>query len=150
MNPSHYPATFRVIAWAGAEGAPAHGSYAESYWLPILHPPAYVLGRRLVDLAVHDAEIEARWLAATVGILGKMTVDGQERTSLSTYGRAVRRLEKYHLLRPSDDVLQVRTVWPRLEKGLLAALPDDIAAYEPTMWDAERRIAFSVPGAWGR
>ena len=151
MNPSHYPATFRVVPRADhIEGVPAHGSYAEVYWLPILHPTSYVLGRRLVDLALtaDGAEIEARWLAASLGILGKLTIDGEERTTLSTYGRGLRKLVKFDLLRFGTDA-QVRTVWPRVNKGLMADLPADVRDYEPTMWEAEPRTALSVP-AWGR
>lgn len=150
MTFDRYPATFSVVPLSdGIEGVPAHGSYAECYWLPILHPSAYVLGRRLVSIALNPAEVEARWLAASLGILGKLTIDGEERTSLSGYGRAVRKLVKFNLLCFDSTTARVRTTWPRVNKGLLNDLPADVREYEPTMWESEPRTALSVP-AWGR
>lgn len=153
MTFDRYPATFRVVPLSDhTEGVPAHGSYAECYWLPILHPSAYVLGRRLVNHALDSTEVvyvDARWLAASLGILGKLVIDGEERTSLSGYGRAVRKLVKYHLLVFDGNTARVRTVWPRVNQGLLNDLPADVREYEPTMWEAEPRTALSVP-AWGR
>lgn len=150
MNPSHthYPATFRVVPLSDhTEGVPAHGSYAEVYWLPILHPTSYVLGRRLVDLALtaDGAEIEARWLAASLGILGKLVIDGEPRTTLGAYGRALRKLVKFDLLRFREDA-QVRTVWPRVNGGLMADLPPDVRDYEPTMWESERSVLVPARG----
>jgi hypothetical protein len=149
VNPSHYPATFTVVPWHdGIEAVPALGNYCEVYWAPILHPTAYLLGRRLVAIALDTGgPVEARWLAAAVGILGRMVVDGQERTSLSTYGRTIRRLAKFDLLRFVGPSAQVRTCWPRPNKGLLSSLPEDVRDYEPTMWEAEPRTHLSVP-AW--
>lgn len=139
-NPTHQP-SFRVIPWPTAEvdAIDAIGGYAEMYWLPILHPTAYVLGRRLASLSVrarvHEGEfleLHAEAVAAAIGVLNAPSDEGEP--GLATFRRALRSLCRYRLIAFRGANLEVRTRWPRLPAGLLASLPVPMQHAEPEWW----------------
>lgn len=139
------PKSFRVLPWPSdpPETVDALGLYAETYWLPILHPTAYLLGRRLASLSVrarvHEGGqlvLDAHTLAAALGIANRPNED-PDSASLQVYGRAMRRLVRYRMVRFRGATAEVRTRWPRLDNGLLSALPVAMQQAEPDYWANE-------------
>jgi hypothetical protein len=101
------PSTIRVIPLAGQAGL-AHGrfgpddAYVEAVWLPVLGPASFVVWRRLAVDATStpgfDTSLER--LAAAAGL-------GSARGTQSGIARALRRLERFGLLRRGGDGLVV-------------------------------------------
>lgn len=147
-NPIHAP-SFRVLAWPSdpAETVDALGEYAETYWAPILCPTAYLLGRRLVALSirarVHDGEwleLQAETLARALGVWTEREPNANSENpnaNLAIYHRAMKRLCKFHLVAFRGANLEVRLRWPRLNSGLLSALPVAMQQAEPEWWVRE-------------
>ncbi len=136
---THPPATFRLLHWdlISAEEVDPLGPYAETYWLPILHPTAFVLGRRLVTLsrranvvAGERLELDARTVAHAIGIYDH----GEPSPSLGLYARTLKRLARYRLIRVHGATVAVRNAWPRLDSGLLGALSLPMQLAEPDWW----------------
>jgi hypothetical protein len=103
----------RVVALAGRSGL-AHGrfgpddAYVEAVWLPVLGPASFVVWHRLARQAAPTSGIETSLeaLAAATGL-------GSARGTQSGVARALRRLERFGLLRRSgDDLLVVRCRLP--------------------------------------
>lgn len=147
-----YPDTFRLLPWLThiEESADPLGDYAEAYWLPILHPTAYLLGRRLVKLGVRARITEGQTLmlpaidlACAIGVACR-TGDPDARPSLKVYLRAMHRLERYHLTRLRGASVEVKMRWPRLHHGLLSALPEKMQLAEHDYWIGE--LAVAPPG----
>ena len=140
MNPTAIPRTFRVLPWehVDPEVIDPLGTYAETYWLPILHPTAYLLGRRLVALARREnvagggqLELDAYVIAHAIGVSER--TDGGT-PSLGVYGKALKRLDRYRLVRIHGATIAVRDRWPRLNHGLLSALSLPMQLAEPEWW----------------
>ena len=97
----------RVVPLAGRAGL-AHGrfgpddAYVEAVWLPVLGPAGFLVWRRLVRYATgnpgHTTSLEH--LAAAVGL-------GSARGTQSGVARALRRLERFGLVRRCDEGLVV-------------------------------------------
>lgn len=145
----NYPDTFRLLPYLAhdEESVDPLGDYAEAYWLPILHPTAYLLGRRLVKLGVraritegNDLRLSALDLAYAIGVAGR-TDDPEANPSLKVYSRALHRLERYRLTRQRGASVEVRMRWPRLHHGLLSALPEKMQLAEHDYWIGELAIA---------
>ncbi len=143
MTPSTFPVTFRVLPWECVEHeeVDALATYAETYWLPILHPTAFVLGRRLVALARRGdvfagatLELDAYVIAHAIGV-SERTENGHP--SVAVYGRALKRLAHYRLVRIHGATVAVRDRWPRLNSGLLSALALPMQLVEPDHWANE-------------
>lgn len=144
-----YPDTFRLLPWLAhdEESVDPLGDYAEAYWLPILHPTAYLLGRRLVKLGVraritegHDLRLPAIDLACAIGVAGR-TDEPEARPTIKVYLRALHRLERYRLLRLRGASVEVKMRWPRLHHGLLSALPEHMQLAEHDYWIRELAVA---------
>lgn len=144
------PKSFRVLPWPldPPESADALGLYAETYWLPILHPTAYLLGRRLASLSVrarvHEGGqlvLDALTLANALGIANRLGEPDHQ--SLRIYGRAMKRLVRYRMVKFRGATAEVRTRWPRLDNGLLSALPVTMQQAEPDYWIAEPKALVS-------
>lgn len=146
------PDAFRVLPWStDVRTIDPLGSYSELYWAPILHPATYLLGRRLVILAEDNRvseggllHLHAVDLAAAIGILpanvtGSPAYDAAK--GLGLYRRAMRRLDRYHLISITREGVYVRTAWPRLPYGLLEALTLPARVAEPEQWEQEFRAA---------
>lgn len=147
------PKSFRVLPWPldPPESVDALGLYAETYWLPILHPTAYLLGRRLASLSVRAKVIEgnelvldALTLATALGIANR--IGEPNHPTLQVYGRSMRRLVRYRMVKWRDATAEVRTRWPRLDNGLLSALPVEMQQAEPDYWAAEDGRAALISG----
>jgi hypothetical protein len=100
------PSIIRVVPLAGQAGL-AHGrfgvddAYVEAVWLPVLGPASFVVWRRLArDAASTPGYTSLERLAAAAGL-------GSSRGSQSGIARALRRLERFGLLRPAGDNLVV-------------------------------------------
>lgn len=138
------PTTFRLVEWANppAENVDPLGRYAETYWLPILHPTAYLLGRRLVhlhgqlDLFHEPPHLTAITLAHALGVVDLDAI-AKGGGGLRIFAKAARRLERYQLVRWRDDSAEVRLRWPRMSVALLNALPDQMRHAEHEFWSAE-------------
>ncbi len=137
---AHPPATFRLLPWdlISAEEVDPLGPYAETYWLPILHPTAYLLGRRLVTLARREnvagggrLELDARVIAHAIGVYGRTE---SAPPSLAVYGRALKRLNRYQLVRLHGATVAVKDRWSRLPSPLLSALSLPMQLAEPDHW----------------
>lgn len=136
-----YPASFRLLVQPTAPdfGTDALGPYAETYWLPMLRPAAYLLARRLVILAGRGQVTEGKVLmlnsvdlALALGLTNQRMDD--QTPGLAVFNRALHRLEKYHLAQWQGANLAVRLRWRRLTSGLLASLPDAMQHAEPDWW----------------
>ena len=103
----------RVVPLAGRVGL-AHGrfgpddAYVEAVWLPVLGPASFVVWRRLARDAAStsgfDTSLER--LAAAAGL-------GSARGTQSCIARALRRLERFGLVRRcADNLLVVRCRLP--------------------------------------
>lgn len=138
MTPPAFPLTFRLLPWhhdVTREHVDPLGGYAETYWLPILHPTAFVLGRRFVTLARREnvaaggtLELDAHAIAHAVGI------SDPSAPSLAIYGRIIKRLRHYKLLRIHGATIAVKDAWPRLNSGLLSSLTLPMQLAEPDWW----------------
>lgn len=133
------PSTFRLIDWPmpPMEHVDPLGEYAEAYWLPVLRPAAFVLGRRLVSIfaMAETVTLDASALATTLGIINSHAVEiGQD--GLRLYHSAAKRLARYKLVRWGPGTCEVRERWPRLPSGLLASLPPQMQSAEPLLADA--------------
>jgi hypothetical protein len=144
-----YPDTFRLLPYLAhdEESVDPLGDYAEAYWLPILHPTAYLLGRRLVKLGVRARITEGQTLllngidlACAIGVAAR-TDDPGARPSIKVYLRAMRRMERYRLIRMRGASVEVRMRWPRLHHGLLSALPEKMQLAEHDYWIGELAVA---------
>lgn len=136
MNPTHQP-RLRILNWPFESRPLVHalGPYCETYWLPVLRPAAYLLGRRLVILSeragVHDGKelvVEDMTLAFAVGLAG------EEAPGLRLYHRALDRLVRFRLARFHGANLEIRSTWPRIPGGQLARLPEIMQHAEPEWW----------------
>ncbi len=150
MTPTSYPLHFRVLPWEriDVEMVDPLGIYAETYWLPILHPTAYLLGRRFVTLARRAKvfsgerlELDAYDIAHAIGVSGRTDEPEQSRPSLTVYGRALKRLDRYSLVRIHGATVSVRDRWPRANSGLLSALALPMQLAEPDYWKIEAPVA---------
>lgn len=133
------PTTFRLVEWANppAQNVDPLGRYAEIYWLPILHPTAYLLGRRLVSIRASDrGYIEAIALARALGVVDLDAI-AKGGGGLRIYAKAANRLERYQLVRWRDDSAEVRLRWPRMAVALMNSLPDGMRHAEHEFWAAE-------------
>jgi hypothetical protein len=128
--------TVRVIPLAGQAGL-AHGrfgpedAYVDAVWLPVLGPASFTVWRRLArDAATTpgcDTSLER--LAATVGL-------GSARGTQSGIARALRRLERFGLIRRSgDNLLVVRCRLPFASPHQLERLDPSIRAIHRVFHD---------------
>jgi hypothetical protein len=117
----------RVVPLAGRAGL-AHGhfgpddAYVEAVWLPVLGPASFVVWRRLARDATSvpalDTSLER--LAAATGL-------GSARGTQSGVARALRRLERFGLLRRcGDELLVVRCRLPFVSGRQLERLDPSI------------------------
>lgn len=141
MTPTSFPLRFRLLPWdhCDPETVDALGSYAETYWLPILHPTAYLLGRRLVMLRRTTQcrdPFDSYDMAHAIGVSER----GEYGPNLGVYGRALKRLDRYRLVRIHDDTVTVKDRWPRLNGGLLSALSVSMQQGEPDCWAANQDV----------
>lgn len=136
------PTSFRLVEWPfpPTENVNPLGVYAETYWLPILHPTSYLLGRRLVTILARVGDkpvtLEAINLAHALGIIDREAVD-HGGAGLRIYAKAANRLHRYGLVRWRAGSAEVRVRWPRLPDGLLNALPEQMRLAEHDYWLAE-------------
>lgn len=138
------PTTFRLIDWPSPpmQQVDPLGLYAEAYWLPIIHPTAYLLGRKLVRSLIQSdpdrgsATMGALDLAHALGIVDFAAL-AKGGGGLRIYVRAAKRLERYKLVRWQEDAAEVRARWPRLPAALLVALPEHMREAEPDHWRAQ-------------
>ena len=130
------PSTLRVVPLAGRAGL-AHGrfgvddAYVEAVWLPVLGPASFVVWRRLARDAVSmpgfDTSLER--LAAAAGL-------GSARGTQSGIARALRRLERFGLLRRAgDNLLVVRCRLPFASAYQLERLDPAIRALHRAVHD---------------
>lgn len=117
----------RVVPLAGRVGL-AHGhfgpddAYVEAVWLPVLGPAGFVVWRRLARQAtsVPGVDTSLEQLAAATGL-------GSARGTQSGVARALRRLERFALLRRcGDDLLVVRCRLPFVSSRQLERLDPSI------------------------
>jgi hypothetical protein len=130
------PSVIRVVPLAGLAGL-AHGrfgpddAYVEAVWLPVLGPASFTVWRRLAHDAADapglDTSLER--LAATVGL-------GSARGTQSGIARALRRLERFGLVRRSgDNLLVVRCRLPFASTHQLERLDPSIRAIHHAFHD---------------
>lgn len=104
------------------------GVYAETFWLPVIGPSAYLLARRLFFCP-------GTWgkgvLASAVGI-------GHRREGGGPLERSLARLEGFGLAAERDGNLYVRQRWSRVTARMLAKLPEFLQAAEELAAKAER------------
>lgn len=124
---------FRVVG-TGGEPDPSCdplGTYAETYWLPVLSPCAYLVGRRLVTLWRRHPPSErlmlvAKTIAFALGI--------GERQLLA----CLRQLEAAGLVRQRGGaVVEICDRWPRTPPSEMARMPAEMQHAEPDHWAAE-------------
>jgi hypothetical protein len=138
VNPTHQP-RLRILPWSGpisTDEVDARHEYCDTYWLPLIRPAAFVLGRRLVSLSlrfgVHEGKelyVEADVLAPALGL-----VPGTGENELRLYRSALERLDRHRLVRFQGANLEVRLTWPRLASHMLARLPVPMQHVEPDWW----------------
>lgn len=148
MIPPPIAETFRLLEWKTdpPDWCDPLGLYAETYWLPILYPGGYLLGRRLVMLWNRhvgrnpDAQLELR-VADLTPALGFLN-HGAPR-----FARVVDRLFYRKLVNVrGDSVMEIKTRWPRLPEHQLAKLPPAMQMAEPEYWeiDGSARAPFTL------
>ena len=112
VRPWHDP----VIQQCGFD---ARHSYVEQFWLPILGPSAVLALRRLADwLDRHPAGVQID-LVEFGSSLGIGTGTGRH----TQINRTLSRLIDFRLARITDDLLEIRTIWPPVPDGLRRRLP---------------------------
>lgn len=87
----------RVLADPNEHGV--HGptsAYASSVWLPVLGPTGFLLWSRLSTVARSTGTITREQLSADLGL-------GTSAGNQSALTRTLRRLEVFHIVRPTDD-----------------------------------------------
>jgi hypothetical protein len=126
----------RVVPLAGRAGL-AHGrfgpddAYIEAVWLPVLGPASFVLWRRLARDAVKTPGFgtSLQRLAAAAGL-------GSARGTQSAIARALRRLERFGLVRCGDDnLVVVRCRLPFASSHQLERLDPSIRAIHAVFHD---------------
>jgi hypothetical protein len=115
-----------VVPWpdglVDATGHEASSPYVETFWLPILGPTATLLWRRLarhLDASPEGVELDLPSTARALGVR-----DGAGRPT--RLRRALARLMRFELARPSGEALAVRRRLPTLSAHLAAQLPDPL------------------------
>ena len=96
--------------------------YVERLWLPLLGPTSTALLRVLaeeLDEKGSGTIVEASRLARGLGLGAGTGVE-------SALSRAIRRLERFRLVKAEGDVLRVRTEVPPLSDHDVSRLPDDL------------------------
>lgn len=129
---------FRVLPWAPdpTEWCDPFGLYAETYWLPLLHPVGFVLGRRMVSLWLrHVAQKPDEPLCLSVAVLAPALGITDPRRGEYALRRAVNKLAYRKLARiRGDSVVEVRLRWPRISRISMSSLPSNMQQAEPEFW----------------
>jgi hypothetical protein len=113
-----------LVAWPDdvmdALGFDPHGSYCERFWLPIVGPTSYLMGRRFVvwlDERPDGLIVPLARLSAIIGL-------GQGTGRSSPLIRSLARMVAFGLARlDSGDRLAVRRRWPPLTAARVRRLP---------------------------
>lgn len=135
---------FRLLPWTPdpPESCDPLGTYAETYWLPVLQPAAWAMGRRLVTLqrrADGQLVLDADVLAAAIGL-----EDWRGRAFLS-----MDVLSDHRLVRCRGTAnLEVRCSWPRLPNRYLRGLPVLMQRAEPDFWAMETPVVAGAVVPW--
>ncbi len=103
------------------------GVYAETFWLPVIGPSAYLLARRLF---LCPGEWGKGVLASAVGIGHRVEGGGPLERSLA-------RLEGFGLAAERDGCLYVRQRWSRVTARMLSKLPQFLQDAEVAAAEAE-------------
>jgi hypothetical protein len=105
-------------------GHDPHDSYCERFWLPVVGPSVYLLGRRFVDWLVASPDglaVPLHPLSAAIGL-------GQGTGRNSPLVRSLGRMVGFGLARiDPGDRLAVRRRWPPLSAARAGRLPSWLA-----------------------
>ncbi len=120
--------SLEIFAWADevidALGHDPHDSYCEHFWLPIVGPSVYLLGRRFVVWLADNPDgltVPLAPLSAAIGL-------GQGTGRTSPLIRSLSRMAAFGLARVAPgDRLAVRRRWPPLAAGRVRRLPGWLA-----------------------
>ena len=113
--------TVEVLSWrvSIAIGFDVRDVYVETYWLPILGPSAVLAARRLTAWLTADPDgvvIDLVELGESLGV-------GAGTGRHTQINRTLSRLIDFRLARITDDLLEIRTIWPPVPDGLRRRLP---------------------------
>lgn len=131
---------FRLMPWDVdiPEWCDPLGTYAETYWLPLLRAAPYVMGRRLVTLWTrHAARDSGGVLVLNIPEI-EAALGMRSPRSNQSFDRIFDQLLFHRLARVrGDSILEIQPRWSRLSSHKLAKLPPKMQQAEPEFWELD-------------